>query len=145
MKTQTLHITPEGEGWAVKAEGEQGAVRTYPNKIAALSAARQMMSTSGEGTVTVHRRDGRIESQETIDAERGMTRQRFTPTGDGVIALVLRSGLIQELSSKTGEGPDEVIGKALALYKAATEAVEQGKAVGIASDSSHLEAEFVGF
>ena len=82
---------------------------------------------------------------------------RLSPSSDTAISAFASPGgtygmglsdedmLLQELSSKTGESPEEVIRKALALYKAATDAVEQGKSVGIAGDPSHLEIEFVGF
>ena len=158
MAAHDLHVAPDGENWVVHGETELSKVRTYPNKIAALSAARQMMRNTGEGSVTVHRRDGRIESEETISSKLGTTRQTFplrhdqSPGQSDVSSSAspdVRSRgeghLLEELSSKTGESPDDVINKALALFKAATEAVEQGKSVGIASDPSHLEAEFVGF
>ncbi len=106
-----------------------------------------MLSKEGPGSVSVHRRDGRLESFEVTHSTDAFL-SRDEPDAEGI-----RSGmgfsdedqLLQELSSKTGESRDEIIRKALALYKAATEAVEQDKAVGIASDPSQLEAEFVGF
>jgi len=157
MKYKDFHIIPDRDGWAVKAEGEERAPKTYPNKLAAVSAARRMLNEVGSGSVSVVRRDGRLESREVVDPNRGNTWYRRSPSSDTEISAFASPGsiysmglsdedlLLQELASKTGESPDEVIRKALALYKAATDAVEQGKSVGIAGDPSHLESEFVGF
>ena len=146
MNKPTLHVTPEQGGWAVKVEGEERWAKSYPNKIAAVSAARQMVNREGAGSVTVHRSDGSLESLEVFDKSKDLQRL-LDPTSrsSGTASHLYWDHLLQELSSKTGESQDEVIRKALALYKVATEAVEQGKAVGIANDPNALESEFVGF
>jgi hypothetical protein len=171
LAERTYHVAPGDGGWVVKAGDQAGRVAVYPNKLAAVSAARRLAAEAGSASVVVHRRDGRIESKDTARV-RGFIR-RFWPTVDVLPSRISptdstptegyppspeyqppplhgaatsdEDDLLGELSRKTGEGPDEVLRKALALYKAALGAVEEGKAIGIASDSGVLETEFVGF
>ncbi len=145
MPKRTYHITPESGGWAVKAEGEERASNTYPNKMAAVSAARKMLIKEGPGSVSVHRRDGRLESFEVSHSPDAFSYESDAELIKYANNIIDAEQLLRELSAKTGESREEIIRKALALYKVATEAVEQDKAVGIASDPSQLEAEFVGF
>jgi Uncharacterized protein conserved in bacteria (DUF2188) len=141
-----FHVTPGNGGWAV-SDTKEGASSVHPNKLAAVSAARQMLRNVKEGHLVVHRKDGRIESEEGTSGGMTYLSRRFRPDFGFFPPPRGETGpsIIQDLSAKTGESQEEVVRKALALYKAATEAVEQGKSVGIASDPSHLEAEFVGF
>ena len=52
---------------------------------------------------------------------------------------------IDELARRLNEDPGQVLVKAVALLKAAVDAHEQGKAVGVAASPESLETEFVGF
>jgi hypothetical protein len=138
MAMKGYHVAPDSKGWSIKGEGDERVSQLFPNKLAAVSAARRLARTAGTGDVVVHRPDGRIESVESL--AKGHL--------EDVLHLYEKeklNGFLDELSAKTGESPSEIMLKALALYKAAMEAVEQGKAVGIANEPSQLEAEFVGF
>jgi len=55
------------------------------------------------------------------------------------------SDFLADLSHKTGLREGEVIRLALGMLKAAVDAKEQGKHVGIAETSDALDTEFVGF
>ena len=52
---------------------------------------------------------------------------------------------IEELALRTGDSKGDLINKALGFYKAASDAVRQGKFVGIADAEEELETEFTGF
>ena len=52
---------------------------------------------------------------------------------------------IEELAQRTGDTKGDLINKTLGLYKAASDAVRQGKFVGIADVEAELETEFTGF
>jgi hypothetical protein len=52
--------------------------------------------------------------------------------------------VLNELLKRTEDKPDDMFRKALALYKLAIEAHDQGKSVGIATSPDALETEFVG-
>lgn len=52
---------------------------------------------------------------------------------------------LNQMSLATGIPMDQVMSKALALFRVAAEAHLQGKAVGIAGNPDVLETEFVGF
>ena len=51
---------------------------------------------------------------------------------------------LKQLMAQTGDKPTELFRKALGLYKVTKEAIQQGKAVGIAETEDCLEYRFVG-
>ena len=135
----TVNGYQESNGWSVKTDRDEHTYHNFPNKLAAVSARSTVSESSRHRRCgVVHRPDGRIESIESL--AKGHLEDVFH-----LHEKEKADGFLAELSAKTGESPNEIILKALALYKAAMEAVEQGKAVGIANDPKELEAEFVGF
>lgn len=81
------------------------------------------------------------------DRQHRLGPSRWVIVGDE-IQLRLRGAVIpamNDLLGKTGDSPDDLMRKALALYKLSVDAHEDGKAVGVAASSDVLETEFVGF
>lgn len=52
---------------------------------------------------------------------------------------------LEELALRSRISKAEIINRAVGLYKAAADAIAEGKRVGIASEDQELDTEFVGF
>lgn len=62
----THHIVPSENGWKVKGEGASRATSVHPTQADALAAATESARTRGQGSVVVHRPDGRIREERTF-------------------------------------------------------------------------------
>src|SRR5262249_33274265 len=74
---------------------------------------------------------------------------KFHPT-DRSVSFVIKfpdetTEEVERLIEETGGDPTEFFKRAIALYKLAREAVDEGKAVGVTSNPEALETRFVGF
>jgi hypothetical protein len=69
----------------------------------------------------------------------------FTPETPFVIHLTREAAdELNELMAQTGDTPTQLLRKALGLYKVTRQAIQEGKAVGIAETPDSLESQFVG-
>lgn len=69
------------------------------------------------------------------------------PSGTIEVSMLMsRNGFdyLMKLADETGEPLETVIGRSLVLFKAATDAAREGKAVGAAADPEALDIEFTG-
>jgi Uncharacterized protein conserved in bacteria (DUF2188) len=53
------HVVPHGDGWAVRAEGNEWATSVHPTQLEATDAARQI-ATNQRSEVLIHGRNGQI-------------------------------------------------------------------------------------
>jgi hypothetical protein len=53
--------------------------------------------------------------------------------------------VIEDLAHRTNASKADLLNQAIGLYKAVSDAVREGKHVGIATSDDELESEFVGF
>lgn len=59
-------VSPDGQGgWDVKTEGAQRAAANYPDKIDALSRAKEIAQAASLGQVIVQGQDGKIQTEYT--------------------------------------------------------------------------------
>ena len=82
-------------------------------------------------------------------ADGGVTSPVSTAWSHGAYLVSMRMTeelftMLNELAEASGQELDQVIGKAFLLYKAASDARKDGKAVGVATSSDVLETEFIG-
>jgi hypothetical protein len=69
----------------------------------------------------------------------------FTPESQFILHLTPEAANeLNELMAQTGDTPTQLFQKALGLYKVTRQAIQEGKAVGIAETPDSLESEFVG-
>ncbi len=90
-----------------------------------------------------------MNSQEALRSADGVTSPVSAAYSPGTYLVEMRMsdevfGMLNRLAESSGQPLDAVIGKAFLLYKAAADARQDGKAVGVASSSDVLETEFVG-
>lgn len=66
---ERLHVTPKGDEWQVKPEG-QPATSSHPTQAQAEQAAKdQLRHQPGGGEVIIHRPDGTIRDGDTINRQ----------------------------------------------------------------------------
>ncbi|MFS0725623.1 DUF2188 domain-containing protein [Paenibacillus sp. 1P07SE] len=56
-----LHVVPDGDGWAVKREGEDDPEMTLSTKDEAVQQAKELASDRNASAI-IHRRDGTVET-----------------------------------------------------------------------------------
>lgn len=97
--TGTLHITPEGEAWAVKLDEAAAPSSVHPTRGLAVASAFEMLQGRDGAEVLVHGEDGRVRSSLTIrrveddpdEAEDAALRAealRITPSNDRLRAMI---------------------------------------------------------
>ena len=64
--TNALHITPEGEAWAVKLDESAAPSSVHPTRGLAVASAFEMLEDRDGAEVVVHDEDGRVRSSLTI-------------------------------------------------------------------------------
>jgi hypothetical protein len=64
--TSTLHVTPEGEAWAVKLDEAASPSSVHPTQAQAVASAWELVKDRDEAEVVVHDEDGRVLSSLTI-------------------------------------------------------------------------------
>jgi Uncharacterized protein conserved in bacteria (DUF2188) len=64
--TTVLHVTPEGEAWAVKLDGSSTPSSVHPTRVLAVASAFEMLQGRDGVEVLVHGEDGRVRSSLTI-------------------------------------------------------------------------------
>ncbi len=64
--TNALHITPEGEAWAVKLDEAAAPSSLHPTRGQAVASAFEMLQDRDGVEVMVHGEDGRVRSSLTI-------------------------------------------------------------------------------
>lgn len=55
------HVTADGDGWSVTAEGAKSAVSSHPTKKQAVSAAREIAHASAPSRLVIHKQDGAVQ------------------------------------------------------------------------------------
>jgi hypothetical protein len=68
MSTSPLHITPEGNAWAIKLDGAAAPTSIHPTRGQAVAEAYELVSNLEEAEVIVHQPDGSIGRVVTIRA-----------------------------------------------------------------------------
>lgn len=63
-----LHVTPEGEGWVIKREGEAAEVARLRTQAEAFERAREIAQREG-GEVLVHGEDGQIRDRRSYGGD----------------------------------------------------------------------------
>ena len=66
MNRKTYHVTPAGERWRVKRAGAGRADSLHGTKADAIHRAKTLAGRAVLGQVTVHRRDGKIQTEYTF-------------------------------------------------------------------------------
>lgn len=66
-KRKNVHVEPADGGWAVK-EGSSKSVGSYASKADAIKAGREIARKNGSEHI-IHRRDGRIEEQDSYGTD----------------------------------------------------------------------------
>src|SRR4051794_36965373 len=64
--THALHVTPEGESWAVKLDESATPSSLHPTRGLAVASAFEMLQDGDGVEVLVHGEDGRVRSSLTI-------------------------------------------------------------------------------
>ena len=64
--TNVLHVTPEGEAWAVKLDESAAPSSVHPTRGLAVASAFEMLQDRDGVEVLVHGEDGRVRSSLTI-------------------------------------------------------------------------------
>jgi Uncharacterized protein conserved in bacteria (DUF2188) len=64
--TNALHVTPEGEAWAVKLDESATPSSVHPTRGLAVASAFEMLEDRDGAEVVVHHEDGRVRSSLTI-------------------------------------------------------------------------------
>ncbi len=64
MATQDIHVTTQGNEWAVKTEGSERASSVHTTQAAAIQAGRAQAKRN-ESELLVHGRNGRIRLRST--------------------------------------------------------------------------------
>jgi hypothetical protein len=62
-----FHVVPSGDVWAVKRQGDSDASRLAPTQDNAYQEARRLAYRAVPARIVLHRDDGTIESQVTVD------------------------------------------------------------------------------
>jgi hypothetical protein len=78
--TNALHVTPEGEAWAVKLDESAPPSSVHPTRGLAVASAFEMLEDRDGAEVVVHHEDGRVRSSLTIrqvEADDGVDPARF--------------------------------------------------------------------
>ena len=99
--TTALHITPEGEAWAVKLDESAAPSSVHPTRGLAVASAFEMLQSRDGVEVLVHGEDGRIRSSLTIrqvvddldeakDAALRAEAERITPRRAQLDAMIAR-------------------------------------------------------
>lgn len=72
MPRKKYHVVPRNDGWSVKRENSQRASSTHDTKQEAIQRGRDLASSSSEGQLIIHGRDGKIQTEYTYgnDPER---------------------------------------------------------------------------
>lgn len=66
---RVYHVTPNGEGWHVEAEGASRASSTHTTKREAVDRARELAHAHVPSRLVIHRADGSIQRQHTYEVE----------------------------------------------------------------------------
>lgn len=64
----TLHVVPNGEGWAITTDGSSEPIQSFPTKKEAVDAGRAVASKAAPSDLIIHRADGSVQIQHTYDA-----------------------------------------------------------------------------
>jgi hypothetical protein len=64
--TSTLHITPEGEAWAVKLDEAASPSSVHPTQAQAVASAWDLVKDRDEAEVVIHHEAGHVLSSLTI-------------------------------------------------------------------------------
>lgn len=70
----THHVVPDGGDWKVKPEGGSRATSVHPTQAQATAAAAERARDRGEGSVVIHRPDGRIREERTYGKDPSKSR-----------------------------------------------------------------------
>jgi uncharacterized protein YdaT len=62
---KTYHVTPNDEGWNVKAENASRASSSHDTKAGAIDRAKELAKAQPLGQVVIHGQDGRIQTEYT--------------------------------------------------------------------------------
>jgi hypothetical protein len=68
MAKRSIHVTPSGDGWAVRKPGSERASAVKDTQREAERAAKANVAREGGGTVYVHRRDGQVKGKFIVGA-----------------------------------------------------------------------------
>ncbi len=98
--TNALHITPEGEAWAVKLDEAAAPSSLHPTRGQAVASAFEMLQDQDGVEVLIHGEDGRVRSSlkirqfddldEAEDAALRAEALRITPSNDRLRAIIAR-------------------------------------------------------
>ncbi|MFL5340789.1 MAG: DUF2188 domain-containing protein [Gemmataceae bacterium] len=116
MATEVLHVLPQGDGWAVKKEGNERPNSTHDTQKNAIDAARGLAKEGDE--IVIHRQDGSIRDRTTYAGANGTeertdrpqaydiwsvgTRVRWSAIAAGVVVALSISALLMALASALG-------------------------------------------
>jgi len=118
MTKDVLHVVPNGDGWAVKREGNERASSTHDTQKNAIEGARQLAKEGDD--IVIHRADGSIRDRitytgaaingsddrpdrpEAHDLVSVGTRVRWGPVVAGVIVALAVGALLTALATAIG-------------------------------------------
>src|SRR5262245_51346131 len=119
MSKDVLHVVPQGDGWAVKREGNERASTTHDTQKSAIDGARNLAKVGDD--IVIHRPDGSIRNRVTYagastntdepnaperpelhDLQSVGTRVRWAPVLAGVVTAIAVSALLTALAAAIG-------------------------------------------
>lgn len=67
MANASYHVVARSNGnWSVRRQGAARMTRSYPTKQAAINGGRELVVSSGGGSLVIHERDGRVSSRASV-------------------------------------------------------------------------------
>jgi hypothetical protein len=69
MASKRIHVTPAGDGWGFKHEGDDSFIATAETQAEAERAAKSHAKEHGDYEVVLHGQDGRIRDSDTMDRD----------------------------------------------------------------------------
>ncbi|HET9948232.1 MAG TPA: DUF2188 domain-containing protein [Longimicrobiales bacterium] len=64
----TLHVVPNGDGWAITSGDSSEPIKTFATKKEAVDAGRAAAAKSAPSDLVIHRSDGSVQIQHTYEA-----------------------------------------------------------------------------
>lgn len=101
MPTNTTHIIPRDDGWAVKKEGaSKRSYGVYSTQKQAIDAARGKLKRSPAGQIVVHGRDGSFRRRDVHGLPAVQTPPRKSGLGTKAIEKAVSTVIRERLQGK---------------------------------------------
>lgn len=73
MSRPVWRVSQRGGAWQVRRDGAARATRSFPEKQAAVAAARRVARSNAPSRVVIHRPDGTVEDGTDYDGSNGLS------------------------------------------------------------------------